>query len=202
MANVALIGDSHTQAIWPIVTRELTKVGHTVVLSEANPGWSEATFRQKMPDLPARLKAARPDIVVIELGGNGSKSGEAYADDVRWLVQAARDAGADRVIWYGPAATSTGASEGVARHHVEAAEAQSQLLPSLGVEWHDSRPLTTTDHRSDGVHFTMTGYYRWAGAITNSILAPAPTGANLWLWLGLGAVVIAGAVVYRMRKNG
>ena len=202
MANVALIGNSHTQAIWPIVTRALQSAGHTVVLTEAKPGWSEAKFRSDMPDLPSRLAAERPEIVVVELGGNGTKTGEAYAADVRWLVQAARDARARRVIWYGPASTSTGASEGVARRHQQIADQQATLLPSLGAEWHDSRPLTTTDHRDDGVHFTMTGYNRWAGDVTSAVLAPAPPGANLWLWLGLGAVVIAGAVVYRMRKNG
>lgn len=201
MANVALIGDSHSQALWPIVTRALERAGHTVVLTEANAGWHEAKYRQNKPDLPARLAAARPEIVVIELGANGTKTGQAYAEDVRWLVGAAKDAGARRVIWHGPAATAAGASEGVARRHEQIANEQSVLMPTLGVEWHDSRPYTKTNHRDDGVHFTMTGYNIWGGQVINSVLAPAPMGQNVWLWVGLGALVIAGAVAYRMRRD-
>lgn len=171
MPTLALIGDSHTQAIWPLVKSALSAT-HSVVLQEANPGWSEATYRQKMPDLPARLAAARPEIVAIELGGNGTKTGDAYAEDVRWLVSAAKDAGASRIIWYGPATTAQGASDYVRDRHEQIADEQSRLLPSLGVEWHDSRPLTLTDQRSDGVHFTNTGYRRWADDVVKSILTP------------------------------
>jgi len=168
MPTLALIGDSHTQALWPIVKSSLSGT-HEVVLQEANPGWSEVSYRQKMPDLPSRLASARPDIVVIELGGNGTKTGEAYAEDVRWLVDAAKASGADRIIWYGPATTATGASTYVRDRHEQIANEQSRLLPSLGVEWHDSRPLTLTDQRSDGVHFTSAGYSRWAADVVNTI---------------------------------
>ena len=203
MANVALIGDSHTQAIWPIVSRALTGAGFTVTLQEARPGWSELTYRQKMPDLPERLKAANPDIVVIELGGNGYTKGDAYAEELRWLVQAAQDAGADRVIWYGPATTAQGASASVTARHEQAAEDQSRLLPDLGVEWHDSRPLTTTDHRDDGVHFTMTGYNRWADDITSAVLAPAASSVPVGVWVaaGVALVVVAAAVAYRYTND-
>ena len=200
MASIALIGDSHTQVLWPLVTRAVGGAGHSVVFSEAHPGWSEETYRQKMPDLASRLAAARPEIVVVELGGNGRKTGAAYADDVRWLVQATREAGASRVIWYGPASTAPQASTSVAARHQQIANEQSSLLPSLGVEWHDSRPLTLTDQRDDGVHFTSGGYSRWADDITRSILSPAPVGVNLWLLLGVSALVIAGAIVYRVRR--
>lgn len=202
MSSIVLIGDSHTQVLWPIVTRAVGGAGHSVVFSEAHPGWSEETYRQKMPDLLSRLAAARPEIVVFELGGNGGKTGAAYAEDVRWLVQASRDAGARRIIWYGPASTAPQASASVAARHQQIANEQSSLLPSLGVEWHDSRPLTLTDQRDDGVHFNSTGYARWADDITRSILSSAPVSGSLWLLLGVSALVIAGAIVYRVRRDG
>ena len=203
MANVALVGDSHTQAIWPIVSRALTGAGLNVVLQEARPGWSEVTFRQKMPELPQRLKDARPDIVVIELGGNGYNKGAAYEEDLLWLVNAAKDAGADRIIWHGPATTAQGASDTVRARHNQAAEDQRALLPGLGVEWHDSRPLTTTDHRDDGVHFTMTGYNRWANDITSAVLAPATSGVPVGVWVAaaLALVVVGAAVAHRLSED-
>ena len=172
MPTLALIGDSHTQALWPRVISAVAPSGYTVVLQEAQPGWSEASFRSKKPDLPSRLAAARPEVVVIELGGNAQKVGDAYAEDARWLVAAAKDAGAKRVIWYGPATSVASINQDAATRHERTAEAQESLLPALGVEWHDSRPLTLTDQRSDGVHFTNAGYNRWAADIAQSILKP------------------------------
>ena len=49
----------------------------------------------------------------------------------------------------------------------------------------EGRPLTMTDHRSDGVHFNGAGYDRWAAAVTSSILNP-PTRA---LGTGRGAAL-------------
>jgi lysophospholipase L1-like esterase len=172
MPTLALIGDSHTQALWPRVSKALAPSGYTVVLQEAQPGWSEASFRSKKSDLPARLVDARPEVVVIELGGNAQKVGDAYAEDVRWLVSAAKDAGAQRILWYGPATSVASINQDAATRHERTAEAQKTLLPALGVEWHDSRPLTLTDQRSDGVHFTNAGYDRWAADIVASVLKP------------------------------
>lgn len=185
MPNVALIGDSHAQAMWPRVRKDLGASAYSVVLTEANPGWSEASYRSKKPDLPSRLASARPEVVVFSLGGNAQKTGEAYAEDVRWLIAAAKDAGAQRILWYGPATSVASINLDAATRHERTAEIQKTLLPGLGVEWYDSRPLTMTDHRSDGVHFNGAGYDRWAAAVTSSILNP-PTRA---LGTGRGAAL-------------
>ena len=176
MPTIALIGDSQSQALWPRVTKALSAQGYTVVLSEANPSWSENSYRTKMPSLPAALAAARPEVVVIELGGNASPSkGEAaYREDVAWLVDAARAAGAKRIIWFGPATSIASIDADTADRHEKIANMQASLLPAMGVEWYDSRPITTTDQRSDGVHFERPGYERWAAWIVERILAPAP----------------------------
>lgn len=176
MPTLALIGDSHAQAIWPRVQRALASTEYSVVLLEANPGWSEASYRSRAPELPAQLKQAAPNVVVFGLGGNAQKTGEAYAEDVRWLVAAAKDAGAKRIIWYGPATSVASINLDAATRHERTADAQKILLPELGVEWYDSRPLTMTEHRSDGVHFTPAGYDRWANAFLGTLLNP-PTGA-------------------------
>lgn len=174
MPTVALIGDSHSQALWPNVRKALAGTDYEVVFSEANAGWAEHTYRSRMPDLPARLASAKPDVVVVELGANVpyTRGTERYAEEMRWLLQVARDAGASRIIWYGPPATSSSADPSITRNHEWATEQQAALLPSLGVEWYDPRDITRTGHRSDGVHFDSASYVRWAGDITNTILNP------------------------------
>lgn len=198
MPTLALIGDSHTQALWPRVSKALAPSGYTVVLQEAQPGWSEASFRSKKSDLPARLAEARPEVVVIELGGNAQKVGDAYAEDARWLVTAAKDAGAKRILWYGPATSVASINQDAATRHERTANTQSTLLPSLGVEWHDSRPLTLTDQRSDGVHFTSAGYDRWAADIVASVLKPPSALAQVFGGGGVSrfpkAALVAGTV--------
>jgi lysophospholipase L1-like esterase len=177
MPTIALIGDSQSQALWPRVTKALSAQGYTVVLSEANPSWSENTYRTKMPSLPAALASAKPEVVVIELGGNArpSKGEAAYREDVAWLVDAARASGAKRIIWFGPATSIASINADAADRHEKIANMQAYMLPAMGVEWYDSRPITMTDQKQkDGVHFERPGYDRWAAWIVERILAPAP----------------------------
>lgn len=193
MATVALIGDSHSQALWPLVEKALAAAGYEVVLKEANAGWSEASYRSKKPTLPTSLASARPDVVVIALGGNAqpSRGESAYRADVEWLVNAAKTAGAGRIVWFGPATSDARIDPDTASRHEQTAEMQARILPALGVEWHDSRPLTTSGHRSDGVHFTTSAYSRWAQDITSKVTAP-PTSLAV---LGVPkAAIVAGTV--------
>lgn len=174
MPTVALIGNSHAEALWPRLEKRLAGTGYEVVLKETNRGWSEASYRSKKPTLPAALAAARPDVVVIELGGNAQPSGgEAkYRSDLDWLVSAARSSGAGRILWFGPATSDANIAAETAARHDWAAEMQAAALPALGVEWYDSRPITLTGQRNDGVHFTSEAYDRWAGEIAAKLLTP------------------------------
>lgn len=173
MATIALVGDSHAQALWPLVEKALAGTGYEVVLKEANAGWSENSYRTRKPTLPTTLSAARPDVVLFALGGNAqpSRGESAYRSDVEWLVDAARSAGAGRILWFGPATSDASIAPDTASRHEQVAALQSRILPALGVEWTDSRPFTTSGHRSDGVHFTSSAYADWASQITDRILA-------------------------------
>lgn len=207
--NIALVGDSHAQVLWPKVKSALTAAGHTVTLTEANPGWSEAKYLSS-GNLSEKLSAAKPNMVVYGLGGNNQKmSASSYLPDVRALVSLARDAGASVILYVGPAtATETSTS---ARHETTA-DILAANLPALRVEWLDSRPLTLTGHRSDGVHFTSDAYTTWASAIANRAkrLASSPGALSrrvvsvpTWVWLvsGIPVVLIATAVALRFRRK-
>ena len=165
MARVALVGDSHAQVLWPALTASLRAAGHTVVLSLAKPGWSEARYVKD--GIAAKIRAASPDAVVFGLGGNNRESGAAYSATVRALLSTPA-----RVIWIGPAVAT---KEPFARYHAATAALQAAVLPPLGVTWIDSAPYTRDGHRADGVHFTS--YRAWAEGVTPDVLA-AVVGAS------------------------
>lgn len=183
----ALVGDSHGQVLLPGLRKHLIATGHTVVLEEANPGWSTSKYIDN--GIRARLLAARPDRVIFELGGNDHQSGSTALTS---MVQAARDAGAKSIVWFGP---FTAVKAPYRDLHNAVADAQAKLLPSLGVRFIDTRPFSQIGHRSDGVHFasyrailaSMTPY-------TTSTPRALPTIPRPVWWAGAAAAVV-GAVL-------
>lgn len=164
--SVFIVGDSHVQMLGPTLTHRLEDEGVEVAGYESRPGWSTRAY-QRRGDLTEVLEqAGRPEIVVVSLGGNdfvGSE--ESYFAQLAWIVDHARAAGAEEIIWLGPAHTDAEAGEVAARtaeRHERNANLQAELLPALGVTWVDSRPLTLEHHGRDGIHFTRSGYSAWA----------------------------------------
>lgn len=168
--RVALIGDSHSQALWPRLRKDLEALGHTIVLEEAHPGWSEKSYLRE-GHLPGKLRASRPDLVVFELGGNNQDMNkENYRKQVEALVDLAHQVGAS-VVWFGPPRSDINRAANTARRHEITAEMQASLLPRTGTAWFDSRPFTETGHRADGVHFDRATYTDWAAAMLPRIEA-------------------------------
>ena len=201
--RIALVGDSHSQVLWPRLKTALEAAGHQVVLSEATPGWAESKYISS-GSLPDKLKAAQPDLVVYELGGNNMSRIEAdYRKGPETLVKLAKDVGAS-VVWFGPAAVDASKDSSTSIRHESTADMQSRILPALGVTWVDSRPFTVNspNHQPDGVHFTGTGYTLWAKAMLPAILQARPplAPATMWLMLG-GGLTFAGALAYLVRRK-
>ncbi len=182
--SVFIVGDSHVQMLGPTLGRRLEAAGVEVAGYEARPGWSTARY-QRSGDLQDVLeRAGRPEIVVVSLGGNDFVgSAETYYAQLAWVVDRARAAGAQQIVWLGPATSDEAAgarAAEVALRHEHNAELQAELLPALGVTWIDSRPMTEADHRRDGVHFTRAGYVRWAqGALPTVTELVAHHGATV-----------------------
>jgi lysophospholipase L1-like esterase len=196
MARVAMVGDSHSVVFFPMLVPQIEAAGHQVVLRESNNGWSEAKYISD--GLPARLKAAKPDWVVFELGANNWKMDPAtYAADVKVLYQAAKDAGASRVIWMSP---PKAVRADIEEKHEKTSEMQKALFPSLGIEWIDTRPFMNTGHSGDGVHFGSAQYKVWAANTIQPILSPPLMKAAMPWFLAASILVLAGAVALRFRR--
>lgn len=181
--RVFIVGDSHVQMIGPLLSRQLREDGFEVAGYEARPGWSSLRY-QRAGDLQQVLEdAGRPEVVVVSLGGNDIPAGpESYAAQLEWVVSQARAAGAQRIVWLGPATSDSEVSrraEVVGARHQANAQLQSEILPALGVTWVDSRPCTCDHHGHDGIHFTRAGYHHWVHHVLTPVerVASAPTHA-------------------------
>ena len=211
--RIALVGDSHTQVVWPALKKLLSATGYVVCLQEANPGWDVKSYQEKM-NLPQKLASCNPDVVVYGLGGNNFElTSDAYSRRIAWAIDAARNAGAKRILWVGPA---TAKRADVNDRHQKTADILASILPSYHVEFLDTRPFTLSGQRSDGVHFDSATYQRWAQRIADALAnapeaspgrfvpsggprdggkpAKAPKGSQTpsrWLWVGGGLGLLA-----------
>ena len=174
--KVALIGDSQSEALWPRVQKALPQ--HQFVLVRTQRGWAESHYRNE-GKLEQQLADAKPDLVVIELGGNNATLNDVkYQASVDWMLDAARKSGAKSVLYFGPAAAT---KEPFKSNKEWTRGFQSKYLPSQpGVKWYDNFPHTQTG-QIDGVHFGGSTYNTWAAAITPVIDAAAKSAGGFAL---------------------
>ena len=199
----ALVGDSHDQAVWPLLKKKLEAAGHTVVLQRAEPGWSGARYLQD-GKIAGQLRDARPDVVVYHVSSNNNQlNAGAYEPTVAALIRLAKDAGAKTIYWEGP---SVAVRAPWSAAHETTAQLEQQIVPRLGAIWIDTRPWTAAGHRSDGVHFEAPAYSLWATALSSKVQyeydghiyihIPPMDGGNLpkrWVWGGVA--LVTGAVL-------
>jgi lysophospholipase L1-like esterase len=170
--KIALIGDSQSEVLWPRVQKALPQ--HQFVLVRTQRGWAESHYRNEAK-LEQQLADAKPDLVVIELGGNNATlNDEKYQASVDWMLNAARKSGAKSILYFGPAAAT---KEPFKSNKEWTRTFQSKYLPSqAGVTWYDNFPHTQTGH-ADGVHFGQSTYSTWAAAIV-PVIESAATGSG------------------------
>jgi lysophospholipase L1-like esterase len=177
---VRVVGDSHVERLGPMIDQAVRDAGYESLGHLARRGWSTGRY-VRTGDLRERLaEGGRPDVVVVSLGGNDRCASRiVYRKQLAWIVDEARAAGAERVVWLGPAASDVERSEyaeWVGGWHERNAEWQQEILPDLGVEWIDSRPLTRGGQSDDGIHFTREAYAAWcADALAQARLLPPCT---------------------------
>jgi len=152
----ALIGDSHSQIIFPALKALLPG---TVVLAVSKPGWSESKFLQDEGTMQA-LAQAGADVVIFALGGNNFDFSTKYAGSVNQLINRARIAGAQHIAWIGPFPSSK------ADVDIRHAKTKNQLLDALrnftDVVYIDGYPLADVRNSHDGVHFDRSTYQQVA----------------------------------------
>ena len=201
----ALVGDSQGQGVFGPLASYLQAAGHVVVLSRAVPGKAPAWWAADT-SLPGQLAGARPDVVVYLVAGNNTDlDPSSYARSAATLVGHARNAGARTVYWLSPALA---VREPYASYHNRTASLEPSILASLGARWLDMRPLTTTGHRDDGVHFTSSAYQAWAARLAPMLTASSPlavlgagAGTAWWWALPVAGVALFALVALRRRRG-
>lgn len=130
-------------------------------------------FKDRLPALLARFK---PQLVIVELGGNdawcwGASDKKAkYQSEVKAFASAIKSSGS-KVLWLGPSYASSSAGYQARRARIGAY--QQEALKPLGIQWIDTVPFTQSLTRSsDGVHYPATSYREWA---TRMLAGPLST---------------------------
>lgn len=173
IVRIALIGDSQSEALWPRVQKVLPH--HDFVLVRTQRAWAESHYKSE-GKLEQQLKDAKPNLVVIELGGNNATlNDEKYKASVDWMLNAARQSGAKKILYFGPAAATKEPFKG---NKEWTRSFQSKYLPGQpGVAWYDNFPHTQTG-QVDGVHFGGPTYNTWAAALVPVIDSAAKSSAG------------------------
>jgi lysophospholipase L1-like esterase len=171
-SRVFVVGDSHVFHLGRELNHQLEAAGFGAAGYESRIGWSSARYEREGELTELLIDRGKPEIVIVSLGGNDlAGSRDRYRAQLAAIVESVRAAGAEQIVWIGPAASDADVAAITAARHERNAELQRELLPSLGVAWIDSRPHTHEHHIHDGVHFTRDGYEVWACGVCGEVLA-------------------------------
>tara|TARA_R110002020_G_C16320495_1_gene774757 strand:- start:12264 stop:13493 length:1230 start_codon:yes stop_codon:yes gene_type:complete len=149
--------------------RTLAKVGRGVIASKEYFGISSPSGR-----LPELLNTFKPNLVIVELGGNDSDWGSrgdkksTYEAELKLWVDTIKAAGVSEIKWFGPSYATKILDSGVAydtqRQRIR--DWQSAYLSTLGVTWYDMVPYTKDlAIKDDGVHFPAASYKTWTESL-------------------------------------
>jgi hypothetical protein len=154
----ALIGDSHTQIVFPKLQQMIKASGDSVIISKPKAGWGVQSHLND--GLESLLKSYSPETVVYSLGGNNQDLDKnSYKAKIDRAIKAAYDSGAKRIIWVGP---TTSLRQDVEDRHLWTHTFLKHYLPIRGVKYINVRSLTKDGHRDDLVHYPNEKYQEWA----------------------------------------
>ena len=165
--KIALIGDSHTQVVWPVLTPILEQQGHTITSTQANAGWSAKKYLST--GAVDRVNQDDPDAVIVGLGGNNHDLSDRYGETIKEFVD--RLGRNRKIIWMGAYTSDLQKAESTAKRHEWTSDYLGRILPKENVFFIDTRPISKTGHRDDGVHFTRDEYKRMVKEMTPDILS-------------------------------
>lgn len=189
--KIALIGDSHSQAVFPRLVPLLEAEGHEVVWQVSKPGWGARSLLSAGSAAPP----AETEAVMVSLGGNNHDLSDSYGETVDAFLDGMQGL---RVAWVGPAASDASIAPSTAARHEWTARFLGPHLRKRGIAFIDARRFTREGHRNDGVHFTSAAYDRWADSVLRPFLRsirflpPARRGIRVFAWGAGGAALIWG----------
>lgn len=187
--KVAIIGDSHMEALGPRLARALPeRFGVEVTNVEARRGWSARRYLRET-NIPAMVRGA--NVVIVELGGNDASARIGATDHARDVDEMLKRIGAKKVIWVGPGVTER---QDLRALREPLRPAQKQVVESRGGHYIDGRDVTATRHlRGDGVHFSGGGYDEMTRLLMSRFANLKDR--SLW-WVGAIAAGAAGLFAY------
>jgi lysophospholipase L1-like esterase len=171
LKRALVVGDSHSEASWTLGGRIKTALAAAGFVSkvEGNRGKGVVWYVES-GKLSAALRAFKPDLLVVAIGGNDAGTPEAeYKAKLTEFVRLARAAGVWEIVWFGPP-KADGPRITAQTGRMLIAVYQSEVLPGLGVEWHDSMDLAADLPTADGVHYASREYATWASRAVPLIL--------------------------------
>ena len=181
----AMFGDSHAQAVFPVVGQLLSSLGHDV-LAKPMAGW---TLRRHLDDgLDTIVSQFKPDVLLLSLGGNNQDLTDNYRQNIDEVLSIARQNNVRKVVWVSPAWSIR---DDVQKRHEWTSNYLKSNLPRR-VKFVDIRPITKDGHRSDGVHFTSQKYNQWAELVSKYLLPNAITQIHPMTWIVSGSIAIIG----------
>jgi lysophospholipase L1-like esterase len=192
-----VLGDSQAGGLLQHLQEQMRTRGFTPIGAAVHDGWSTSRFVEEQPAVA--LGRLRPNVAIIVLGGNDVASTAmaraGLGGDIGRLVQQLRGGEAQpHIIWIGPAHST---EPGVQRRHEATADFQRAIMPTLGVEWHDSEPMTSDlGHAPDGVHFTQVSYARWAARINAVLFTNDRASRGVGVAIALATLVGVGGLAW------
>lgn len=209
--NVVWLGNSHSEpgsiSLRHVMEPFFAREGAHLLRWEGRRSWSTGCY---LDGSPCPRGASRPegveamtrgaDVVFLELGAN-DHPGSDYRGLIRRFIGAVRSSNPRaQIVWMGP---PTAVAPGVRERHDDVASRQRTIVPSDGVRWIDSRPMTATGHASDGVHFTRPAYEAWGAQLQRAIRREVAraSGMSVLVPIGLGALALGGFIWWMERQR-
>ena len=169
MAKIALIGDSHAKSVFKTLEPLLYEKGFAVSYSRAENGWS--LKKHISEGSLEKIKAAKPDTILVSLGGNNHVLNEAqYKTTVDKLITLAKNIGAN-IVWVGPTTSNPAVAPNTERRHAWTENFLSQYIPKHG-KYISMRAFTSQGQGKDGVHYPWKFYNKWARFVNKRVELP------------------------------
>jgi hypothetical protein len=192
MKRVALIGDSHAKVVFRYMIPMLEGIGLKKVYSRAENGWSLKKHIQK--GTLKEIRNARPEVILVSLGGNNQDTDSyGYKKVVDELLETANSIKAT-VVWVGPTTSNPNVARNTEKRHAWTHNFLSKYLPKRKVAYIDNRKFTAQGWKSDGVHYPMGFYKKWASRVAQYLpkaIQNKSKGKTL-VWVGIGSAIVIG----------
>jgi lysophospholipase L1-like esterase len=187
MTTVKLIGDSHTQYLFPALAPFLEALGYTIVQQVSQPGWGVKKYvSDNMGFVPS-------DYTIVSLGGNNAELSEmAYRDSVAEFLSRLNT---KDVIWLGPLFAER---EDVQLRHAATDGFLNRFKKVFNFSYVPLMVPSKGIQQRDGVHLYKDGYDLLLQRILPTIERSFSSWRSYAKWFILGGVLLSGLAIWKL----